>query len=52
MPAKSLAQARFMGFVSSGKVKRKGLSPDKAKEFLRGVKVSKLTKRVKSKKRK
>ena len=42
MPAVSQAQARFMGAVAGGEVKKKGLSPDKAKEFLRGVDVGKL----------
>lgn len=45
MPAKSKAQAGFMGLVASGKIKKKGLSKDKAKEYLRGVKVSKLPKK-------
>lgn len=47
MPAKSQAQARFMGVVASGKKKVKGLSPTKAKEFLTGIKVKKLPKKVK-----
>lgn len=50
MPAKSKAQARFMGMVASGKIKRKGLSKTQAKEFLSGVKVGKLPKRSKLKK--
>jgi hypothetical protein len=45
MPAKSKAQAGFMGMIASGKIKKKGLSKSKAKEFLRGVKTSKLPKR-------
>lgn len=50
MPAVSKAQAGFMGAVASGDKKVKGLSPEKAKEFLRGVKVSKLpAKKKKSK---
>ena len=46
--AKSKAQARFFGAVASGKA-RKGtsLSPHKAKEMLRGSKVSKLPARKK-----
>lgn len=44
MPAHSQAQAHYMGMVASGKIKKKGLSPSKAKEFLRGVQVSKLPK--------
>ena len=42
MPAKSKAQAKFMGMVASGKKKVKGLSKDKAKEFLAGIKYKKL----------
>ena len=34
MPAKSKAQARFMGLVVSGKKKIKSLSREKAREFL------------------
>lgn len=49
MPAKSKAQFGFMGMVASGKIKKKGLSRAKAKEFLRGVKVNKLPKRKKKK---
>lgn len=51
MPAKSKAQAKFMGLIASGKKKVKGLSVKKAKEFLRGTKVKKLPVR-KAKKRK
>ncbi len=47
MPAKSQAQAGFMGMVAAGKIKKKGLSRAKAKEFLRGVKVKKLPKKIK-----
>jgi hypothetical protein len=47
MPAKSKAQAGFMGLVASGKIKKKGLSKKKAKEFLRGVKLKKLPKKKK-----
>lgn len=42
MPAKSKAQARFMGAVAGGALKRPGLSKEKAKEFLRGVNTKKL----------
>ena len=42
MPAKSKAQARFMGAVAGGAVKRPGLSKEKAREFLRGVDTAKL----------
>jgi hypothetical protein len=50
MPAKSKAQARYMGVVAGGKKKVKGLSPEKAKEFLEGVKVSNLPEKAKPKK--
>ena len=46
MPATSQAQARFMGAIAGGSLKKKGLSPDKAKEFLRGVRVKSLPKRA------
>jgi len=49
MPAKSKAQARFMGAIAGGAIKKKGLSKEKAKEFLRGVSVSKLPARKKKK---
>ena len=42
MPVKSKAQAGFMGLIASGKIKKKGLSKAKAKEFLRGVNVTHL----------
>jgi len=47
MPVVSKAQARFMGAIAGGKLKKKGLSKAKAKEFLRGVKVKKLPSKVK-----
>ena len=47
MPVKSQKQAKFFGIIASGKIKKKGLSKAKAKEFLRGVKVKKLPKKVK-----
>ena len=50
MPVKSQQQAKFMGLVASGEIKKKGLSEEKAKEFLRGVKVKKLPRKVKKKK--
>ena len=50
MPAVSQAQARFMGAIAGGSLKKKGLPPAKAKEFLAGVDVSKLPAR-KTKKR-
>lgn len=48
MPAKSKAQARFMGAVIGGAIKKKGLSKEKAKEFVRGVKTKSLPEQVKS----
>jgi hypothetical protein len=51
MPVKSKSQAKFMGAVAGGAIKKKGLSKSKAKEFLRGVKVSKLPKKSKTKKK-
>lgn len=45
MPAVSQAQARFMGAVAGGAVKKPGLSKSIAKEFLRGVDVSRLPQR-------
>lgn len=50
MPAKSQAQAKFMGVVASGKKKVKGLSKAQAKEYIKGQKISKLPKKVKKKK--
>ena len=47
MTAKSKAQFGFMGMVASGKIKKKGLSEDKAKEFLKGVHPKQLPKKVK-----
>jgi len=49
MPAKSKAQARFMGAICGGAIKKKGLSKKKACEYTRGQKVSKLPARVKKK---
>ena len=42
MPAKSKAQLRFMAGVASGKIKKKGLSPMKAREFVTGVSYKRL----------
>lgn len=36
MPAKSKKQARFMRAVASGSIKKKGLSKQKAEEFVEG----------------
>jgi hypothetical protein len=40
MPRKAVsrAQARFLGAVAGGRISRKGLSPRKAREMLRGTK--------------
>lgn len=51
MPVKSRAQARFFGLIASGKLKKKGLSKAKAKEYLRGVHYNGLPARKKRKKR-
>lgn len=51
MPAKSKKQAGFMGMVASGKMKKKGLSMMKAKEFLKGTKVKSLPKKKAKKKK-
>jgi len=37
MPATSKAQFRFMKAVEEGKVKKKGLPPEKASEFTEGM---------------
>ena len=47
MPAKSQAQARFMGAIAGGAIKKPGLSSAKAKEFVRGQDIKSLPKRVK-----
>lgn len=48
--AKSKAQARFLGAVAGGQIKEKGLSAKKAREMLKGTKMSKLPARKKGKK--
>jgi hypothetical protein len=42
MPATSQAQFRFMEAVKHGNIKKPGLSPGKASEFLLGVKYKSL----------
>lgn len=42
MPVKSKKQAKFMGAISGGSLKKKGLSAKKAGEMLKGTKMSKL----------
>lgn len=53
--AKSKAQAKFLGAVKGGAIKKKGLSSKKAGEMLKGTKMSKLpakkTKKVMKKKK-
>ena len=46
MPATSKAQARFMFAVASGKVKKKGLSKGKAKEYVEGQSLKDLPEKV------
>jgi len=52
MPVKSKAQAGLMGAVCGGKAKNKpkGLSKEKACEYIRGQKIKSLPKRVAKKK--
>lgn len=47
MPAKSKAQFRFMQAIVHGDLKKAGLSPEKAKEFVEGVKYQELPKQKK-----
>jgi hypothetical protein len=48
MPAKSKQQARFLGAIASGRIKRKSISKSTAREMLRGTKVKRLPKRAPS----
>jgi hypothetical protein len=50
--AKSKKQARFFGAVAGGAIKKKGLSSSKAKEMVKGTKMSKLPEKKHSSKRK
>lgn len=50
MPARSQAQAHFMGMVASGKIKKKGLSKAQAAEYVRGQDVKDLPPKVKKRK--
>lgn len=52
MPAVSRKQYRFMRAVEEGKVKKKGLSPEKAAEFVRGVNPKTLPEKKKATKKK
>lgn len=52
MPAKSKRQARFLGAVASGRVKRKGISKTRAREMLRGTKIKRLPETARKRKRK
>ena len=47
MPAVSKAQFRFMAMVASGRKKVKGLTPQKAREWLAGVNYEDLPERLK-----
>lgn len=49
MPPTSKAQARFMRAVESGSIKKPGLSPAKAKEFLGHTPTKKLPNKAKKK---
>jgi len=49
MPAVSKAQLRFMYAVQNHSIKKKGLSPEKAKEFTQGVNYKSLPEKVKKK---
>ena len=51
MPVKSKQQAKFFGLLASGKMKKKGLSKGKAKEFLKGVRLKSLPNKIKKKKK-
>ena len=51
MPAVSRKQLRFMKAVEEGKVKKKGLSPEKAAEFTQGVNPKALPEKKKAKKK-
>lgn len=46
--AKSKSQARFLGAVAGGAIKKKGLSPEKAGEMVRGTKMSNLPEKKKT----
>ena len=47
MPAKSKQQAKFMRAVMSGSIKKPGLTKKKASEFVTGVSLKGLPKKVK-----
>lgn len=49
MPVTSSKQFKFMALVRSGKKKVKGLSPDKAKEFMDSTPASKRSEFMKAK---
>lgn len=51
MPAKSKQQFKFMEGVASGSIKKPGLSPAKAKEFVSGQSPKGLPRKVKKKKK-
>jgi len=47
MPPKSKAQARYMRAVASGSIKKKGLSPAQAEEYVSGYSLKNLPERKK-----
>jgi hypothetical protein len=49
MPAVSKKQARFMGAVAGGSIKKPGLSKAQAKEYIKGQNMSKLPEKVQPK---
>lgn len=52
MPAKSKAQARYLGLVASGRIRRKNTpTPAQAREMLRGTKTKRLPARKRKRKR-
>ena len=51
MPAKSQQQFKFMKMVELGKIKKPGLSPDKAKEYTESVSFKDLPKVIPEKKK-
>lgn len=51
MPPVSKRQAGFLGMVAAGKRKIRGMSPEQAKEYLRGADVKDLPERSKHERR-
>lgn len=50
-PPVSKAQARMMGAIAGGRLKKKSLSPEDAREFLRGSHTKELPERAERKRR-